>query len=126
MWWIFLIAGKCITKRASLEHAVQEKPSWGRQMKGREDGPMLRRLRKHTMAGRLAQKLVQRLRHGQVVTFRSQLRDLLSLDLGQLFHWEPQFITCDNNGTYLIRWLGGSDELSTTRKDLSRISLHMQ
>lgn len=58
--------------------------------RGEKTGPCYKAL-ENTMGGRLAQKPVQRLRHGQAVTCKSQLHHLLSLHLGQLFHLEPQF-----------------------------------
>lgn len=65
--------GMCYSRKGFLER---------RQKQGREDrGPALQRLGEQTMVDRPAQKLVQKLRCDQHVTFKSQLHYSLWFDL---------------------------------------------
>lgn len=56
----------------------------------REGGAVLPKLGEQAMLGRPAQKLAQKSRRDQHVTFKPQFHCTLSFDLGQLSHVEPQ------------------------------------
>lgn len=82
------------TKRGELHcsTASQEKASWGRQ-KGAEGicGPVLQRRGEQARGGQTTQMWVQKLRHDQLLMFRSQFHYLPLFHIGQLSHLEPNF-----------------------------------